>query len=258
MPRHFLLRTIAVVAGLLLGGQAGFTASGPPTVIVQPGDSLWGLSRRYGVSLPSLAASNGMRVDDVLLIGRRLTISSHPPPHRAGPGKAEPAPVRVPTAGERLQMRSFCDTYRSPSGPAGLPPALMAHPERLALRPLFVRWAHSYQVPADLVQAIAWQESGWQNDVVSSADARGIGQLLPQTAAFVNRLLGTQLKLTVAEDNIRMEVRYLAYLLQATGGQLCGAVASYYQGFATLERIGVLRDTQVYVQSVLGMRAKFA
>jgi soluble lytic murein transglycosylase-like protein len=108
-----------------------------------------------------------------------------------------------------------------------------------------------------LAEAVAWQESGWQNDVVSTANAQGIGQLLPQTAAFVNGLLGTALNVTVPEDNIRMETRMLSALLAATGGRVCDAVASYYQGLGTLHDIGVLPESQAYVQNVLSLWPRF-
>jgi hypothetical protein len=69
--------------------------------------------------------------------------------------------------------------------------------------------------------------------------------------------MGTNLQTGVASDNIRMEARYLALLLHGTGNQVCGAVVSYYQGFATLQQIGVLPESQVYVSSVLGLRPRF-
>jgi N-acetylmuramoyl-L-alanine amidase len=274
MPRHHLLRAIIAVAVLLLVGQASFRASSTDRIYtVQPGDSLWAISVRYGVGLDDLAAANGMQLSDLLLIGRRLTIPGQAPtpipvadagdsPSTAASPithSATPAPrPRHFSAAERARMWSFCQQYRPPTGPVGeLPSSLLAHPERLALRPLFVHWGRVYHIKPDLLEAIAWQESGWQNDAVSSADAQGIGQLLPSTAAFVNGLMGTNLDTGVPSDNIRLEARYLALLLDGTGNRACEAVASYYQGFATLQHIGVLPESQVYVSSVLGLRPRF-
>ena len=155
-------------------------------------------------------------------------------------------------------MRSFCRVYRPPLRPVGvLPSGLANSPDRIALRPLFVKWGRAYRVPPELAEAVAWQESGWQNDVVSPDNAQGIGQLLPETATFVNGLLGTALQVTVPEDNIRMEVRMLSALLDATGGQVCDAVASYYEGLGTLHHIGVLPESQVYVENVLSLWPRF-
>jgi soluble lytic murein transglycosylase-like protein len=136
---------------------------------------------------------------------------------------------------------------------------LTQHPERLALRPLFVKWSRTYGVSPSLIEAIAWQESGWQNDVVSSANAQGIGQLLPTTAAFVSgTLLGLDLKLTVASDNVQMMVRFYAYLLKVSGGNECAAVASYYEGFGAYQHVGVLPQSQIYVHSVFNLRPHFS
>jgi soluble lytic murein transglycosylase-like protein len=157
-------------------------------------------------------------------------------------------------------MRGFCASYRPPTGPAGgLPATLRRSPTRLALRPLFVKWSRAYGVPASLVQAIAWQESGWQADVTSSANAKGIGQLLPETATFVSQgLLGVNLNVMVASDNIQMMSRFLAYLLQTTRGDVCAATAAYYQGLGALRQDGVLPETQVYVRDVLTLRLQFS
>jgi N-acetylmuramoyl-L-alanine amidase len=271
MPRHHLLRAVTAVAVLLLAGQAGFRSSATDrTYTVQPGDSLWALARHYHVPLNDLAAANGMQLSDLLLIGRRLHIptmavasAAATDGDEATTGAATPtavAPVhpRHFSAAERAQMRSFCGTYQAPTGPVGeLPSWLLAHPERLALRPLFVHWGRVYGIKPDLLEAIAWQESGWQNDAVSSADAQGIGQLLPSTAAFLNGLMGTNLQTNVPSDNIRLEASYVALLVRENGNRTCETVASYYQGFATLQHIGVLPESQVYVTSVLGLRPRF-
>ncbi len=131
-----------------------------------------------------------------------------------------------------------------------LPSTLRANSARLALRPLFVSWAERYGVSPALVEAIAWQESGWQEGVVSSASAVGIGQLLPSTATFVSQtLLGTKLNINTVNDNIQMEARYLAYL-QGHLGSTCATVAGYYEGLGTMQRSGVLIESQAYVASV--------
>jgi soluble lytic murein transglycosylase-like protein len=122
-----------------------------------------------------------------------------------------------------------------------------------------VYWSQAYRVPAELVEAVAWQESGWQNRAVSSAGAVGIGQLMPQTASYIaGQLLGLKLKATVPDDNIRMSARLLEELLTATGGSLCETVTSYYQGLDTLHRVGVLQETQPYVKNVLALMPRYA
>ncbi|MDP9388152.1 MAG: transglycosylase SLT domain-containing protein, partial [Actinomycetota bacterium] len=139
-----------------------------------------------------------------------------------------------------------------------LPARLVGQPARLALMPHFDAAAAEFGVPADLLKALAWLESGWQNDKVSSTRAMGIGQLMPATVEFVNaRLLGARLDPRRADHNIRMSARFLAYLLRANGGDVAGALASYYQGLASYRRDGALPQSGQYVANVLALRAKF-
>jgi N-acetylmuramoyl-L-alanine amidase len=261
------LAAIVVVGAVLVAGQAGFgRAASRRTVKVQRGDTLWGLSQRYGVNMNQLATTNHMKVSDVLLAGRTLTLPGTAPapstkastkPSTKARAKAG-AKATTTAADPRTLQRTFCSTYKPPTGARGqLPSDLRASPPRLALRPVFAKWARVYGVPLDLIEAEAWQESGWSNDAVSSAGAQGIGQIMPDTAIFLNQSLGMNLKVGVPDDNIRMMAAFLGYLLKSTGGDVCGAVASYYQGFATLQRYGVLPVSQVYVRNVLSLRPRF-
>ncbi len=177
-----------------------------------------------------------------------------------GPASRAGTPSPGYSTAQVAQMTGFCTAYRPPTGPAGgLPAPLPQSPGLLALRALFVKWSQAYGVPASLVEAIAWQESGWQNGVTSTAQAQGIGQLLPSTANFVSHtLLGLNLNLTVASDNIQMMSRFLAYLVQSTRGDVCSATAAYYEGLGTLDQLGVSPDAQRYVQSVLSLRLRFS
>ncbi len=65
--------------GLLIGvGAAGFATSAH-VYVVQPGDSLWAISRANGLTMQQLAAANNMNLNDILLIGRHLLIPSNQP-----------------------------------------------------------------------------------------------------------------------------------------------------------------------------------
>ncbi len=71
--------------------------------MVQAGDTLWGLSQRYGVSVSQLAAANDMNVNDLLLIGRHLTIPSNQPAPAASAGSSVVGRRRAGPAGERAR-----------------------------------------------------------------------------------------------------------------------------------------------------------
>lgn len=228
-----LLGSVAVV-GLAAGGAAaagGSAAGGPAAVVhvVAPGDTLSGVASRLRVSVAALAAAN--RIDDIhhIRIGARLRL----PGARDEPAAATPVDARLPAR-------------------------LRALPQRLALLPSFDAAAHRHQVPADLLKAMTWLESGWQNEKVSWTGALGIGQLMPATVEFVNDiLLRADLDPARPEDNIEMSARFLAYLLDQTGGRESTALASYYQGLASVRRHGPGRATIRYVADVLALRRNF-
>ena len=267
-PRRYLPLTAAAL-GLLAGVLvlAG-TPAGAATTVVRPGDTLDQIAAAHHVAVQALAEANDMGANDVLLAGRRLQIPGPDPlagpvGRDAGAGRPAgslPSPrVAAPTRAQLQQQVQFCSRLVPTSARGQLPERLRSSPDRVALRPRFAYWSQAYRVPAELVEAVAWQESGWQNRVVSSAGAVGIGQLMPQTASYIaGQLLGLNLKATVPDDNIRMSARLLEELLGATGGRLCETVASYYQGLDTLHRVGVLQETQLYVKNVLALMPRFA
>jgi soluble lytic murein transglycosylase-like protein len=115
-------------------------------------------------------------------------------------------------------------------------------------------------VPASLADAIAWQESGFNNDLVSSADARGVMQILPGTWAWIQHTLdtgGPPLAPASAADNVRGGVLLLHSLLNSTGGDPAMAAAGYYQGLPSVNQNGVYPSTQDYVNSVLALERQF-
>jgi soluble lytic murein transglycosylase-like protein len=113
-------------------------------------------------------------------------------------------------------------------------------------------------VPAGLASAIAWQESGFNNAMVSSANARGVMQVLPGTWDWVQQKLALR-KLDPANpiDNVGAGVLYLGNLLRETGGDPAMAAAGYYQGIGSVRRIGMLPETRRYVANVLALRSRF-
>lgn len=106
-----------------------------------------------------------------------------------------------------------------------------------------------------LLAAVISNESGFNPHATSAAGARGLMQLMPQTAA--------SLGVTDAydpEQNIRGGARYLRALLDRFGS-LELAVAAYNAGPAAVERYGGVppyRETRAYVRNVLARYRAFA
>jgi soluble lytic murein transglycosylase-like protein len=115
-------------------------------------------------------------------------------------------------------------------------------------------------VPPSLADAIAYQESGFNNGAVSSADARGVMQILPGTWDWIQHTLvpgASPLAPASAVDNVRGGVLLLRSLLDSTGGNPAMAAAGYYQGLPSVERYGVYPSTQQYVNNVMALAQRF-
>lgn len=94
------------------------------------------------------------------------------------------------------------------------------------------------------VYATMRQESGYDRDAVSHADAVGLLQVLPSTAAAVGRRLGVEVRREMLFDpawNIRLGVAEIAGVLEAFDGNLPLAIAGYNAGEARVRRW--LRET---------------
>ena len=209
---------------------------------VKAGDTLDGLSRRYGVPIPTLAQANAIADPDHILAGSKLTLPA--------PGAPSMPVARVTT--QPVAQVSPAPTAKA--RPVAVPPS------RAGLRPLFAQFSKTAGVPADLAMALAWQESGWQVHKVSSTQAVGVMQLMPDTVEFVSRILLRQRQNLDAHDpvaNIRMGTRFLRYLLDRNGGDRDAALASYYQGLRSVREWGVFSETQRFVANVKALRPRF-
>ncbi|CAN5746976.1 hypothetical protein BH24ACT3_BH24ACT3_08380 [soil metagenome] len=213
------------------GGTTSTGAAGSYTV--QPGDTLSGIAADLGSTTAELAAVNGLDDRDHVVAGRDLQV----PTADSGSTPSELAPSATGT---------------------GLPSRLARDPGRQAFAATFDRWAAQYGVPGDLLKAMTWMDSCWQNDVVSSTGAMGIGQLMPDTVDFVGDvLIGEDLDPADPEDNIRMSARFLAYLLGQCDGDTRTTLAAYYQGLRAVNERGIYAETETYIDTVLALRSRF-
>jgi soluble lytic murein transglycosylase-like protein len=122
---------------------------------------------------------------------------------------------------------------------------------RDAVRSALDYWSRVYGVDPALARALAWMESGFQQDVVSNVGAIGVMQLLPETWSFVDLvLLGVQTPRNY-EGNVRAGVRYLRWQLDEFGGDRRLALAGWYQGARAVRERGLFDDTKEFVRIVL-------
>jgi LysM repeat protein len=181
--------------------------------VIRPGESFFAIAARYHVSPWQLARRNGVPLMRVIVPGQRLAL---PAGARTLPSAAQPA-------------------------------------SREAIRFALDRWSRIYGVDPQLARALAWMESGFQQDVVSSVGAIGVMQLLPETWEFVDTVLLGQPTPRNYEGNVRAGVRYLRWQLDQFGGNRRLALAGWYQGARAVREIGLYDDTKLFVRVVLSL-----
>ena len=188
---------------------------------IRPGDWLSSIAERYDTTVEELARVNTLTNTNLIYVGQVILV----PTSRTGssPADATPSPTSGFTVEQRLDY-----------------------------------WANRYNVPPEMLKALTWWESGWNNNAISSAGAIGIGQLLPSTAEFVaDVLIGEELNPHVVDDNIRMTARFVRYLLDETGNDRRLTLASYYQGLFAVRRYGIYNISKPYVNGILALQDRF-
>ena len=190
--------------------------------VVSRGSTLWGIAGQYGVSVSSIVAANQIANPSRIFAGQRLVI----------PGGSAPASGPAPRAKMSSSMA-----------------ALVA--DRESIRRMIVRAADRHSVPRRLALAVAWQESGWQQGVVSHAGAVGVMQLMPATAKWVGQtMLSRPVRITDAHSNISAGVRLLRHYIIRYDGNRDLILAAYYQGQHAADLYGVYPVSRQYIASV--------
>jgi len=278
-----------LVAALAVAAVAVPAAASDRVVVVRPGDTLSQIALEQGVSLDQLVAWNAIVDPDRIFVGQRLRVANEPDQPAAQAASAPTARVHVVRSGENLTFiaRRYGTSIAAivaanriadpsylrvgqiltiPTPAAGtasagraLPTSMRAAVDaRSDVRAIIVEEAAAEGVPVAFALAIAWQESGWQPAVISSAGAVGVMQLTPDTADWVSAtMLGSRVDLLDARSNVRAGMRLLRHYLDRYGGDRTLALAAYFQGQTGADRHGVYPVTRPYIETVLALEAYF-
>jgi LysM repeat protein len=231
----------------LPGGGSGTTtdistdseASGGGFYIVRLGDTLSAIAARSGTTVAHLAAINGLDPSRVLVAGRTLTL-----------GSQSSAASDVSSSGSATGPGNQQITGDTSDGP-------YPTDEYVSSSEVGAEAADDGLSPS-LAEAIGWQESGYDNDVVSPTGAVGVMQIEPATWAWINGELTPSAPLdpSSATDNVRGGVLLLHDLVSETGSD-SEAAAAYYQGLQSVEDHGEFASTQQYVADIAALQARF-
>lgn len=203
---------------------------------MRSGDTLWGISRTYGISIDRIRAANGL-TSAVLQINQRLTIPA--------PGSRSDDDL----IGNTFLHYTYSDDVVAAANENKRTLLTMDVPGRDALRDMVGQTARSMGVDPALAMAVAEQESRFDQQAVSPANAIGTMQVIPASGLWASDLVGRPLNLLNAQDNITAGVAILRQL-ERTSDDLETAIASYYQGQGSVRSNGMYSDTRTYVNQV--------
>ncbi len=184
---------------------------------VVAGETLWSIAAANNFTTSSLAAYNGLSPDAQVVLG---------------------STIMIPAAGQA-----------SPAAPAATGQSTSSSQVGSA--------AAQHSASPSVATGVAYQESGFNNSVVSSAGARGVMQIMPGTWDFIqSNLASYQLNPYSTQDNVNAGVMYLHYL-ERTMGSEDAAIGAYYQGPNSVRERGLLPETQHYVANVRANANRF-
>lgn len=259
-------------------------------VKVHWGDTLWAIASRYHLSIAKIRVLNPS-LGQYLLVGQWLKLCGP-----CGSSLPETtAPVRAPAGGATVPATSqnsppasayvvqVGDTLSGIASRYGVSiPSLIGSNHivdantivlgtRLAIpavtgasyydpwqaRSLIGYYAGVYGIDASLPLAVGWQESGFNQTLVSRTGAVGVMQVEPYTGAHIAQLLGRPFNLYRIDDNIHAGVYWLGQLVAYYGGNERLAAAAYYEGARAIAKHGLYRDTVQYVDNVMALKVNF-
>jgi soluble lytic murein transglycosylase-like protein len=264
-----------VVAALAAGGLADVGH------VVGPGETLFSLSRTYATTPKAIAEANHIADPNLIVIGMSLRIpaSGGAPAPRPAPAPATVPPIPVPPAQVVTYTVKPGDNLTGIAVHYGVVRSALAAlngitrlnlvqvgkvlripvPSPATVESLLAKYAKTYKVEVPLIKALAWQESGWQQQVISDTGAVGVMQIMPETGRFTGEIILQRMVNTAnLEHNVEAGVAFFAYLVRQAKGDVQLAVAGYYQGLRSVRQKGMQADTKRYVANVMALKQRFS
>ncbi len=211
--------------------------------VVEPGDTASGLAVRFHAWTAELISHNHLGTSGTLRAGQRIVIPVVRKGDRASGGDGD-----GDGAGGKDGQKD---------GGTGHAATTWQHPDRdrEKVRRVIARAARRHGVDPQLALAVAWQESGWQMGVVSSAHAIGAMQVLSSTVRWMEDYAGRPLDPRSLGDNATAGVLLLRVLARHTHRRT-HKIGAYYQGLGAVQRHGLYEETRDYVDNVEAIKRR--
>ncbi len=241
--------------GAVQSTATGTSSTNPPrTYKVVLGDTLSRIANSFGLGTSALVSANSISDPDRIMIGDVLTIPGVTPTAPAADPAATTQPPVPPTT---TTVPATTTQPPVPPTTTNVPTATVPDPSAIGttpLSPLFEKWSAVYSVPRGLIEALAWKESNWRPDAIGPAGHLGIAQISPATVEFIEaNLLGVRTDPLDPSDGIRLEARYLRYLIDRTRS-VRYALAAWNQGLQGVLTNGISPSAGRFADDVIAIR----
>lgn len=210
-------------------GESSPNTGGAPVIhIVEAGDTISSIAFEYGIDFETLATHNGIESPYLIYPGQEIVI-----PYAELPIQPDVAEPEIPST---INVD-------------------VPFVEREVIRSTAIEIAEAYGWDPYLILSLAWRESTWDQRAISPSGAVGVMQLMPATAEWAGpALVGRNTDYVYnAWDNIEVGIAYLSHLRAVTGSDYL-ALASYFQGPASVERDGIFPATREYALGIIQSR----
>lgn len=239
--------------------SGGSSSASATTHTVKSGDTVWGIARSYSTTVSAIIKANKLGSDGLIRIGQKLSI-----PGASSGGSSAPAakPSNPNNACKNLVPNTFLhytypDNVVKAANENKCTLDAMKVPSRDSMQRLVRQTALDMGVDPALAQAVALQESGFNQRAVSPANAIGTMQVIPSSGDWAGQLLGRKINLLDPHDNVAAGVAILRQLQRTFPSNLDHAIGAYYQGSGSVSKYGLASDTRNYVAAIKNHMKKY-
>ncbi len=243
--------TIVLLSGSLLfthieqNAHAANPGSGNTCVWyrIRFGDTLANIANGYHTNIWALAHVNNIGNVNLIFAGQQLCIP-HAGSNSGGQGSGSGATVGGNGSG--ILANGYVGWYNY---------GALQWSSRSQVAAQLRQIAWNYGLPANLVLAIGWQESGWTQHVIARDGGIGVMQLMPYTVMSINGSTGIHRDPYKLWDNLNLGATYLRWLYTTFHGNLDQVISAYNEGGWAVMHRGIFNWS--YVRSVLYLMRTF-
>jgi LysM repeat protein len=198
---------------------------------IKPGDTLSSIAIHNNVTTQALAQANYLSNVNLIFAGKQLCL---------------PQLGTKTCAFYSIQQNNAACAYSQSALQYSTPGQVATLLRQAAIR---------YGLPLGLLYAIAWQESGWNQHIISRDGGIGVMQIMPYTATSLNATVGTRFNPYSLQDNIALGALYLHILWISFHGNLPQIISAYNEGGWNVVHRGIFN--QPYVNNVLALMRRY-